>query len=94
VKTGQTNRQTDTQKDENPDRNPDRHTDQQMDTWILEEAWLVRAACRTTMGSRGMARWVKMKHLRFGPTRCFKSFQWRRGWTASYWLIWKWQWIY
>ena len=41
------------------------------------------------MGSRGMARCVKMKHRRLGPTRCLRSFQWRRGWTASYRLIWR-----
>ena len=65
------------------DRQTDRHT------WILEDGWLVRATCRTMMGSRGMARCVKMKHRRLGPTRCLRSFQWRRGWTASYRLIWR-----
>ena len=68
----------------------DRQTDRQtMNTWILEDGWLVRAACRTMMGSRGMARCVKMKQRRLGPTRCLRSFQWRSGWTASYWLIWR-----
>ena len=62
---------------------------QTMNTWILEDGWLVRAVCRTMMGSRGMARCVKMKQRRLGPTRCLRSFQWRRGWTASYWLIWR-----
>ena len=55
-------------------------------TCMLSEGSSVRAVCKTTSGSLGMAGWMKTKHRRFGPMRCFRSFQLRTGWTASYWL--------
>lgn len=53
-------------------------------TCMEEDILLVSAQCNTTIGSSGILECVNTKHLRYGPTRLFKSCQCLTGWTASY----------